>query len=189
MQDLWLFSHFVTMERTSDIVSYGRLIHEISYREKKETMNIMRIEHYQNTLEHRNVRGEMEMINSLIYSIAWDWKDNAAYGIGRSHTLSELEMLEGFRFCWLKQHAAESCDKLFAWAFGGSFLYTFSLALDIAEVFKPFLVDRVICWWTCFVIMILWAIWMHVCWMRRVAVYWGMGEDGIVSETDQAGVL
>jgi len=55
----------VTMERTSDIVSYGWLIHDISYREKKETMNIMRIEYYLNTPEHRNVRGEMEMIKSL----------------------------------------------------------------------------------------------------------------------------
>ncbi|MCW7078366.1 MAG: hypothetical protein OCU22_04470 [Canidatus Methanoxibalbensis ujae] len=52
-------------------ISYFHIAgYDISYREKKETMNIMRIEYYLNTLEHRNVRGEMEMINSLIYSIA-----------------------------------------------------------------------------------------------------------------------
>ncbi len=33
---LWLFSHFVTMEHTSDIVSYGKLIHEISYEGRRE---------------------------------------------------------------------------------------------------------------------------------------------------------
>lgn len=28
---LWLFSHFVTMEQSSDLVSYGKFIHETSY--------------------------------------------------------------------------------------------------------------------------------------------------------------
>jgi len=28
---LWLFSHFVTMEQSSDLVSYGKLVHETSY--------------------------------------------------------------------------------------------------------------------------------------------------------------
>lgn len=140
-------------------ISYFHIAgYDISYREKKETMNIMRIEYHLNTLEHRNVRGEMEMINSLIYSIAWDGKDNAAYGIGRSHTLSELEILKGFRF--------KTGTETPTLSFGNSLLYgadwnntqlnpaisylhepferRFSLALDIAEVFKPFLVDRVI---------------------------------------------
>ena len=37
---LWLFSHFVTMEHSSDLVSYGKLVHETSYREKKKEIVI-----------------------------------------------------------------------------------------------------------------------------------------------------
>lgn len=36
---LWLFSHFVTMERNSDLVSQGKFVHETSYSQKqKEVM-------------------------------------------------------------------------------------------------------------------------------------------------------
>lgn len=37
---LWLFSHFVTMEHSSDLVSYGKLVHETSYGEKKKEIVI-----------------------------------------------------------------------------------------------------------------------------------------------------
>ena len=37
---LWLFSHFVTMEQSSDLVSYGKLVHETSYGEKKKEIVI-----------------------------------------------------------------------------------------------------------------------------------------------------
>ena len=36
---LWLFSHFVTMERNSDLVSQGKFVHETAYSQKqKEVM-------------------------------------------------------------------------------------------------------------------------------------------------------
>lgn len=37
---LWLFSHFVTMEQSSDLVSYGKLVHETSYGSKKKEIVI-----------------------------------------------------------------------------------------------------------------------------------------------------
>jgi len=37
---LWLFSHFVTMEQSSDLVSYGKLVHETSYGAKKKEIVI-----------------------------------------------------------------------------------------------------------------------------------------------------
>jgi CRISPR-associated exonuclease Cas4 len=37
---LWLFSHFVTMEHSSDLVTYGKLVHETSYGEKKKDIVI-----------------------------------------------------------------------------------------------------------------------------------------------------
>ena len=37
---LWLFSHFVTMEHSCDLVSYGKLVHETSYGEKKHEIVI-----------------------------------------------------------------------------------------------------------------------------------------------------
>jgi len=37
---LWLFSHFVTMEHSSDLVSYGKLVHETSYGEKKKEIPV-----------------------------------------------------------------------------------------------------------------------------------------------------
>lgn len=37
---LWLFSHFVTMEQSSDLVAYGKLVHEMSYGEKKKEIII-----------------------------------------------------------------------------------------------------------------------------------------------------
>lgn len=33
---LWLFSHHVTMEHSSDLVSYGKIIHETSYKGEKD---------------------------------------------------------------------------------------------------------------------------------------------------------
>jgi CRISPR-associated exonuclease Cas4 len=37
---LWLFSHFVTMEQSSDLVSYGKLVHETSYGSQKKEIVI-----------------------------------------------------------------------------------------------------------------------------------------------------
>jgi CRISPR-associated exonuclease Cas4 len=37
---LWLFSHFVTMEQSSDLISYGKLVHETSYGAKKKEIVI-----------------------------------------------------------------------------------------------------------------------------------------------------
>jgi len=37
---LWLFSHFVTMEQSSDLVSYGKLVHETSYGAKRKEIVI-----------------------------------------------------------------------------------------------------------------------------------------------------
>jgi CRISPR-associated exonuclease Cas4 len=35
---LWLFSHFVTMEQSSDLVSYGKFVHETSYGTRKKEL-------------------------------------------------------------------------------------------------------------------------------------------------------
>ena len=41
---LWLFSHFITMEQSSDLVSYGKFVHETSYgAQKKEIIMDNRI--------------------------------------------------------------------------------------------------------------------------------------------------
>ena len=37
---LWLFSHFVTMEQSSDLVAYGKFLHETSYGEKRKEIVI-----------------------------------------------------------------------------------------------------------------------------------------------------